>query len=550
LSRTLEAGGRQAGEKLLEALIPALSDREVPGGVEALISTYRQYLGEMANMLPAVARYLTGQMQPTAGASKVLFQLSDDATMAAVRRRSARESYQGQATYAYTTPATLKKITQDIDARLPGRHAAPASLLKQLADMLTHSNVIDITTWLDELKYDLRRHGLGALPEIRRELRPLLDSRLDQYCITASSLQTSLGEKVLRRIVRDGLLEHYLEPLRSSEPYASDGPMITPYVLERLQRQFRDVGIRLSDRISGFAGRDDGVIFDHENDAAYEVRYFDDHYDVYGDAVGRRYLADPADPIRGLLLPARVMDASQGFAAWSVDKREIQDELNQAGAGLEAWDIGRGKTLVMLYVADHREGDLGPYAEIMLGCLATQTREPLAVGLWILGNVPVSSPNVAIVGEQIWGHPKIPANVAFSYRARSVLCEWQGGGAETLLALELPRGGEGSSMSLPVLIYGRRRQYDGGPYGFYQTLITRSGTGEQLRGGGAGVRLSVPGREGLCDYLRRLGLVTTNGSLARPPLFTGWSEHVFGEASAPNLLIATSDPVYARPTKL
>jgi hypothetical protein len=62
-----------------------------------------------------------------------------------------------------------------------------------------------------------------------------------------------------------------------------------------------------------------------------------------------------------------------------------------------------------------------------------------------------------------------------------------------------------------------------------------------MRGGGAGVSLNVTGTGKLCDMFRYLRLIDDTGRMARPPLFTAWSERVSGEASAPALLTVQTD---------
>ena len=69
LTRAMQTGGRKTVDALAQALRPAPGPEEAPGSIDALVALYRQYLGDMANMLPSIARYLTGQAKPVAGSA-------------------------------------------------------------------------------------------------------------------------------------------------------------------------------------------------------------------------------------------------------------------------------------------------------------------------------------------------------------------------------------------------------------------------------------------------------------------------------------------------
>jgi len=544
-ARAFEAGGRTVSDAILQALSPAERDGSSSGGIEALIERYRQVLGETASLLPAVGRYLTGLAKPVSGGTnRLLFRVSTRETQdAGVQWQIAAREDQPDwpLRILFTTQTTIEALESAAKTGLRPDSATLADLVFGAAVTIECRNVRDLAVLLDELKYEFRRRGPSALPEIRDELRALLDPELDQYYPTLTVLKHALGEQVMERIVAERILSKYAGALEGG------GSALGSSVLEWIQDRFRSVGIVLSDRVSAVAARHDGLILDHLNDAVYEVRYFADHYDVYGLREGRRYNVSWDGHDVDVLLPVRVLDASQGFVVWSIDKRTVQEQLDCDRTDLEAWDTGAGKTPVVLFIVDQREGDLGAYAEIVLGCLATPPGQPLAVGLWTLGEVPINSPLAKAANEAIWGYRKVDARIEIDYRDSSVICELRGTSTrddgEPCLRLVLPRGGEAASMPLPLLAYTVKPRSPETQSSLHRTVITRSGSGEQVRGGGTGVSLVVGNREtfGLCDNLRHLGLIDDYGVLARRPLFTVWTERVTAEIGAPALVVPPSD---------
>jgi len=543
----LEAGGRKAGETVIRALTPAQGTPS--GAIDALIESYRQYLGEMASALPAVGRYLTAQIKPEAqSGGRLLLQLgSSELPERNAWRLSANESEKaGEVGRLYTTRATIKALEEEVERNLPQSHDPLWRLLDGLAVLLEEIGEINLARVLDELKYAFRRRGFEAISEMRTELDRLLDPDLQQLYATLDSLAPALGEGVTQRILSNGLLEQFALAEKGEDPWIDsiNGYWIPPDILMPLQERFQAIGIELSDRMSVVAGRHDGLILDHQHDAVYEVRYFEDRYDVYGAREGRRYKI----PGHGeILLPVRVMDAAQGLLVWSIDKRIVQEQLDVARTGLEAWDTGAGRTPIILSVADHREGDLGAYAEITLGCLATPPGNPLAVGMWMLSKTPVTSDRAQAASQTIWGFQKTIADITVDRNGNSVKWELRDRGAkkssDPLLTLALPRGGGASSMSIPMLVYTTKATSSYNLSSLNRTLVIRNGQGEQVRGGGTGVSLSVTGGEpGTIGYmLRRLGLVNDAGKRARLPIFSVWTEHASGEAYAPALVVLPTD---------
>jgi hypothetical protein len=244
-----------------------------------------------------------------------------------------------------------------------------------------------------------------------------------------------------------------------------------------------------------------------------------------------------------------VTDASQALVVWTIDKRIVNEELAVHGTSLEAWDVGEGKTPVVLSALDQREGDLRAHRELVVGCLVAPRNQPLAVGLWPLGEAPVSTDLAKVASETIWGYEKtLASEIRMILHERSVKFElWEkldpASDPVRTVELTVPRGGESYSLPLPVLSYTLKRTRPKAPGFLHRTLIARAGQEEQVRGGGAGVTLSVSkGRpEGLGDTLRRLRLVDAAGKLAQAPQFTVWTEKMTADVGPPALVVTTAD---------
>jgi len=124
---------------------------------------------------------------------------------------------------------------------------------------------------------------------------------------------------------------------------------------------------------------------------------------VYGEQEGLAYEVNG----KAIRLPLRVVDASQALAAWSVDKRLVQEALPKVpDLDLRAWDTGANRTPVTLMFVHYKDGDLGPYYELGLGCFVAPRRDPLSVGVYMLDSILVSSRPAVDVGEVIWGYEK------------------------------------------------------------------------------------------------------------------------------------------------
>jgi hypothetical protein len=241
-------------------------------------------------------------------------------------------------------------------------------------------------------------------------------------------------------------------------------------------------------------------------------------------------------------LPARVIDASQGWAAWYVDKAAIAALLDApTAAAFEPLDCGGGRSMVMLLGIDFRVSDFGRYRELQLAVSVTpkeSAAEPGAVYVRII----VSEAFSVEPGKRAWGFDKdVFTQLPVRYRQDHVVFH-TGNDTPDDFALRLPRLGNGRSVDVPVVIYSIRNPDSADAIaGPVRIVLNRSGSGEAAQiGGSVALRLgnpdqkncfcSAPGVACLCTTLRTLKLDQTL------PAANGWTERMTGTLEAPSPL--------------
>lgn len=251
------------------------------------------------------------------------------------------------------------------------------------------------------------------------------------------------------------------------------------------------------------------------------------------------------------VLPARVIDASQGWAAWYVGKDVLHDLIAAGVAGgtidpavprwFEPLDCGGGRGMVMLLAIDFRVSDFGRYREVQLAVGVTPTEaaaEPGALYVRII----VSDGFSVEPGRRAWGFEKdVFAALPVRYRPDQVVFH-TGDDTARDFSFGLPRFGTGRSVHVPVTIYGIRAPDPADAIaGPVRIVLDRSGSGEAVQvGGSVALRLgdpaagtcfcSAPGVGCLCATLRRLGLDRVL------PAANGWTERMTGCLEAPTPL--------------
>ena len=226
---------------------------------------------------------------------------------------------------------------------------------------------------------------------------------------------------------------------------------------------------------------------------------------------------------RPVIFPLRVLDATQGLAVWAVPIGPAQALLDERHRGdLLAADIGGGRAALEIFVVDYRVADLGAYRELGVGLYATPRVRPWQLGLSVL-HEPVTGAFACRAGVEIWGDPKTVERIDLVLHDDALACKVvRAQPLMHVLDLTLPRGGTGASTDVPLTLYTRVGDR------LHASRLVRTGRGERVRAGGAGVTLAVPDeRDPLGRALRLLNVPGT------APIFHAWTERMSAHVSRP-----------------
>jgi hypothetical protein len=238
-------------------------------------------------------------------------------------------------------------------------------------------------------------------------------------------------------------------------------------------------------------------------------------------------------------MPARVLDASQGWALYFVSTAAADRALGAAGKFFSAFDAGGGRTPLMIVGVDYRISDFGRYPEFVLALTVTAKGDSAAQPFSYYLAIAVTQEFTKEAAHVVWGLEKIvcprlqvryaPNEVQFGFSADK----------GTALSIQFPRFGTGRSSDLPTFSLSRRGK--GTERRTYWAMTTKSGSGEGMQvGGSVLLELGVPGNGAcvcadgkspcLCDTLRQLDVA---GSL---PAANGWTERQTAAYGPPRLL--------------
>jgi hypothetical protein len=226
---------------------------------------------------------------------------------------------------------------------------------------------------------------------------------------------------------------------------------------------------------------------------------------------------------REVLFPLRVLDASQGLAVYAVPIAPAQALLDARHHGdLVAADIGGARAALEIFVVDYRIADLGAYRELGVGLYATPRTRPWQLGLTVL-HEPVTGRFACRAGVEIWGDPKTEERLEFGLRDTMLDCTLvRTEGQVLVLSFTVPRGGTGASTDVPLTLYTRLEGR------LHASRLVRTGRGERVRAGGAGVTLELKDvTDPLSQALGTLGLPGIT------PIFHSWTEHMSARVSRP-----------------
>ena len=248
---------------------------------------------------------------------------------------------------------------------------------------------------------------------------------------------------------------------------------------------------------------------------------------------------------RPFVLPARVLDGSEGWSIYFVPTKAAEAALGAAGDFVTAFDAGGGRTPLMIVASDYRSSDFGVYREIVVALTVTAKGDPAGQLFNHCMAIAVSHEFTKRTAHAIWGLEKtLTPDLTVSYAADTALF-----GLPKALSVRFPRFGDGeytdrATFSLSQRGEGRDRRN-------HWAMTTRSGSGEGMQIGGSvalqlgdpkqGLCLCADGQSAcLCDTLRDLDLP---GKL---PAANGWTERQTARYGPPHLLNLPAD-VAAQP---
>jgi hypothetical protein len=228
-------------------------------------------------------------------------------------------------------------------------------------------------------------------------------------------------------------------------------------------------------------------------------------------------------------IPTRVRRAMQGLAVYAVPAPAALRLLQARRIPFAPVPLGFARAAVAVTGARYASSDLGAHDEIGVALLVTPRSRPWAPGLHFL-ELPVNGHLSCEAGKAIWGYPKTEETLEMtSDRSRVAWTLRAERGGARVLTLGFPRGGGGSSTSIPLRTY---TLFEGKAH---RTVFTRTGRGERILAGTGPVTLSLgaPGtrrRHRVVETLRQLGLP------GAPLILHAWTEAMSGEFGPPLLL--------------
>ncbi|MGA2289071.1 hypothetical protein [Bradyrhizobium sp.] len=238
-------------------------------------------------------------------------------------------------------------------------------------------------------------------------------------------------------------------------------------------------------------------------------------------------------------MPARVQDASQGWALYFVPTEAANRALGAAGDVFSAFDAGGGRTPLMIVGVDYRSSDFGCYPEFVLALTVVANDDPAKQLFTYYLAIVVTQQFTREAARVVWGLEKsIHPRLVVRYARDEVLfgLSRQEGKA---LSVRFPRFGAGRSSDLPTFSVSRRGE--GLQRRTYWALTTKSGKGEGMQiGGSVALQLGMPGNGAclcadgnsacLCDMLRAFDIAD------RLPAANGWTERQTAVFGPPRLL--------------
>jgi hypothetical protein len=253
-------------------------------------------------------------------------------------------------------------------------------------------------------------------------------------------------------------------------------------------------------------------------------------------------------------MPARVLDASQGWAMFFVSTEAADDSLGAARDHFSAFDVGGGRTPLTVVGVDYRNSDFGVYPEFVVALTVTAKGDPARQPFVYYLAIVVTQEFTKEAARIVWGMDKIVApKLTASYAADSVRFALPNRSGKAL-SIRFPRFGDGHSFDIPTFSVSLRRPPMAGEdprrrnkrlvdpgRRTYWAMTTKSGSGEGTQIGGSvllelgapsgGLCLCSDGKSAcLCDTLRTFDIAE------RLPAANGWTERQTAVFGPPRLL--------------
>jgi hypothetical protein len=238
-------------------------------------------------------------------------------------------------------------------------------------------------------------------------------------------------------------------------------------------------------------------------------------------------------------MPARVLDASQGWALYFVPTEAANRALGAASEIVSAFDAGGGRTPLSIVGVDYRNSDFGCYPEFVLALTVTANGDPARQLFTYYLAIVVPQEFTKKAARVAWGLEKIihPA-LAVRYAADEVLFSVSGEKGKAL-SIRFPRFGDGGSSDQPTFSISQRGE--GRERRTYWAMTTKSGSGEGTQiGGSVKLELGMAGNGAclcgdgktacLCETLRGFDIAD------RLPAANGWTERQTAAFGPPRLL--------------
>jgi hypothetical protein len=238
-------------------------------------------------------------------------------------------------------------------------------------------------------------------------------------------------------------------------------------------------------------------------------------------------------------MPARVLDASQGWAMYFVPTKAANESLGEAGKFVSAFDAGGGRTPLTIIGVDYRNSDFGCYPEFVVALTVTANSDPARQLFTYYLAIVVTQEFTKEAARIVWGLEKtLCRKLAVRYAADEVQFGLPNNNGRAL-SIRFPRFGAGRSFDVPTFSVSRRDE--GSEKRTYWALTTKSGSGEGMQiGGSVKLQLGVAGggecvcSDGksacLCETLRAFDIAD------RLPAANGWTERQTAAFGAPRLL--------------